>query len=93
MLAVAKVLFLALAVTGVSATGVATGMVQTPLTNAIEIHEEHLGTGSTLPDQAVKGQQTAYDHLMKNQERWLAKNHTWMPDDHDNEADDLDDVD
>ena len=93
MLAVAKVLFLALAVTGVSATGVATVVVQTPLTNAIEIHEDHLGADSTLPQQAMKGQQTAYDHLMKNQERWLAKNHTWMPDDDHNETDDLDDVD
>jgi hypothetical protein len=93
MLAVAKVLFLALAMTGVSATGLATGVAHTPMTKAIEIHKDHLGTNSTLPQQAMKGQQTAYDHLMKNQERWLAKNHTWMPDDHDNETDDLDDAD
>jgi len=92
MLAAAKVLILALAVTGVSATGVATGVVQTPLTKAIEIHKDHL-QNSTMPEQAMKGQQTAYDHLLKNQDRWVAKNHTWMPDDHDNETDDLDDVD
>jgi len=93
MFVAVKVLFLAFAVTGVAATGVATGVVQTPLTNAIEIHEDHLGANSTLPDQAIKGQQNAYDHLIKNQDRWLAQNHTWMPDDHDNETDDLDDLD
>jgi len=92
MFVVAKLLFLAFAVTGVAATGIATGAVQTPLSNAIEIHEDHLGVGSVMPDQCTKGQQTAYDHLMKNQERWLAKNHTWMPDD-DDETDDMDDLD
>ncbi len=86
MLAAAKVLVLALAVTGVSATGVATGVVQTPLLKAIDIHEDHMGANSTLPQQAMKGQQNALDHLMKNQERWVAGNHTWVPDD-DNETD------
>jgi len=93
MLATAKVLFLALAVTGVSATGVATTVVQTPLSHAIDIHEDHLGANTTLPSQAMKGQQNALDHLMKNQERWLANNHSWMPDDDDNETDDLNDLD
>ena len=93
MLAVAKVLFLALAVTGVSASGVAMGAVQTPLTNAIEIHEDHLGMDSPMPQQSTKGQQTAYDHLMKNQEKWLAKNHTWMPGHGHDKTDDLDDSD
>jgi len=93
MFVVAKLLFLAFAVTGVAATGMATGAVQTPLSNAIEIHENHLGMDSIMPDQATKGQQTSYDHLMKNQERWLAKNHTWMPDEDHKETDDLDDVD
>jgi len=73
MLAAAKVLVLALAVTGAGTASVATGMVVVPLTKAIEIHEDNLGTDSPLPDQAMKGQQIAYDHIMKNQERWLAK--------------------
>jgi len=93
MLAVAKVLFLALAVTGVSVTGVAAGEIQTPLTKAIEIHRDHLGADSTMPQQSVKGQQNAYDHLMMNQDKWIAKNHTWMPGPDHNETDDLDDLD
>ncbi len=81
MLAAVKVLILAFAVTGVSAAGVATGVVQTPLSKAIDIHEDHMGANSTLPQQAMKGQQNALDHLMKNQERWVAGNHTWILDD------------
>lgn len=91
MLAAAKVLMLALAVTGVSAAGVATGAIQTPLSKAIDIHEDHMGANSTLPQKAMKGQQNALDHLMKNQDRWIAGNHTWVPGT-DNETDDLDDM-
>ena len=92
MLAAAKLLFLTFGVMGVAGTGV-TGMnLETPLSNAIEVHEDHLSANTTLPEQAIKGQQMAYDHLVKNLDRWLAKNHTWMPDD-DNETDDLDDTD
>jgi len=91
MLVAAKLLLLSFSVMGIAGTG-ATGMVlQTPLSNAIEIHEDHLGVNTTLPLPAIKGQQMAYDHLMKNNERWIAKNHTWMPDFDDSETDDLDD--
>lgn len=74
MLAAVKVLFVALALTGVAGTGVATGMV--PLTKAIDIHEKHLGQNSTMPDQSRQGQQNALNHLMENQERWLSRNVT-----------------
>ena len=79
MLATVKVLFLALAVTGVSVTGVAAGETQTPLTKAIGIHEDHLGADSTMPQQAIKGQQNALDHLNMNEDKWVAMNHTWSP--------------
>lgn len=78
MLATAKVLFVALALTGVAGAGVATGMV--PLTKAIDIHEKHLGLNSTMPDQSRQGQQNALDHLMQNQDRWINKNMTHEPD-------------
>lgn len=75
----AKVLLLMFAVTGIAATGASGMYTETPpLTKAIEIHEDHLGSDSTLPAQAIKGQQNAYDHLMKNWEKWAIKNHTWM---------------
>jgi hypothetical protein len=68
MLAAAKALVLALAITGVASAGVAA----TPLTKAIEIHKNHLGQNSDLPAKAMPGQQNALDHLQRNQERWLA---------------------
>ena len=78
MLAAAKVLFVALALTGVAGAGVAAGMV--PLTKTIDIHEKHLGQNSTMPDQSMQGQQNALDHLMQNQDRWINKNMTHEPD-------------
>ena len=75
MLAIAKVLILAFAVTGVAGTGVATGVVHMPLQHAIDIHKNHLGQNSTMPEQSRHGQQNALDHLMENQQRWLAKPH------------------
>lgn len=85
MLAIAKVLILAFAVTGVAGTGVATGVVHMPLQNAIDIHKNHLGQNSTMPEQSTHGQQNALDHLMENQQRWLSKPH--------NETADLNDTD
>lgn len=85
MLAIAKVLILAFAVTGVAGTGVATGVVHMPLQNAIDIHKNHLGQNSTMPEQSTYGQQNALDHLMENQQRWLSKPH--------NETADLNDTD
>ena len=75
MLAIAKVLILAFAVTGVAGTGVATGVVHIPLQNAIDIHKNHLDQNSTMPEQSMHGQQNALDHLMENQQRWLSKPH------------------
>lgn len=75
MLAIAKVLILAFAVTGVAGTGVATGVVHMPLQHAIDIHKNHLDQNSTMPEQCRHGQQNALDHLMENQQRWLSKPH------------------
>jgi len=75
MLAIAKVLLLAFAVSGVAVTGAAAGVVHIPLTKAIDIHKNHLGPDSKLPLNAMKGQQNAYDHLVENQQRWM-QNHT-----------------
>lgn len=77
MIALLKVVIVAFAVTGAAGSGVAASVVKIPLENAIQVHEDHMGDDSTLPDQAMKGQQTALDHLRANQERWLA-NHPNM---------------
>ena len=73
-MAAAKVLMLALAVTGVTATGVVTGVVHIPLEKAIQIHKDRFGPDSNMPEQSLKGQQTALDHLVANQERWTQNN-------------------
>ena len=86
MLAIAKVLILAFAVTGVAGTGVATGVVHMPLQHAIDIHKNHLGENSTMPEQSTHGQQNALDHLMENQERWLANPHNETADALDNDT-------
>ena len=87
MIAAAKAIVLALvAVTGVGTTGVVVGDIH--LQNAIDIHKDHLGANSTMPEQSHKGQQNSLDHLLENQEKWLARNITQVPDD-DNETDDL----
>jgi len=92
MLAVAKVMIVALALTGVAGTGVAAGVVHVPMQKAIDIHKSHLGDNSTMPEQSQKGQQNALDHLLSNQEKWLAShNVTQTPDDDLNETDDLGD--
>jgi hypothetical protein len=75
MLAIAKLLIIAFAMTGVAGTGVAAGVVHTPLQHAIDIHKNHLGQNSTMPEQSTHGQQNALDHLVENQQRWLSKPH------------------
>jgi len=85
MLAIAKVLILAFAVTGVAGTGIATGVVGMPLQHAIDIHKNHLDQNSTMPEQCRHGQQNALDHLTENQQRWLSKPH--------NETTDVNDTD
>jgi hypothetical protein len=77
MAAIAHALVLALAVTGLAGAGLA-GL---PMEKAIGMHKNQLGPDSKLPEQAMKGQQSALDHLLKNQERWVAGNHTATPDD------------
>ncbi len=89
MIAAAKAIVLALvAVTGVGATGVVAGAIDVPMQKAIDIHEDHLGQNSTMPQQSHKGQQNALDHLLDNQEKWLSRNITQVPDDDLNETDD-----
>jgi len=75
MFVIAKAALLALAVMGVAATGAVAGVVHVPLQKAIDIHKEHLGQNSTMPEQSTPGQQNALDHLMENQQRWMAKPH------------------
>jgi hypothetical protein len=72
MVGVAQALVLALAVTGLAGVGVA-GL---PMQKAIDGHNDHLGPDSKLPEQAQKGQQNALEHLLENQDRWVARNHT-----------------
>jgi len=90
MIVAAKAIVLALmAVTGVGATGVVAGVVHLPMQKAIDIHKDHLGPNSTMPDQSQKGQQNSLDHLLSNQEKWLAShNVTQVPGDDLNETDD-----
>jgi hypothetical protein len=85
---IAKALIFALAVSGVAATGSMAGMVHMPMQKAIDIHKEHLGQNSTMPSQSTHGQQTALDHLMQNQQRWMSKPHNDTASD--NELDEVD---
>lgn len=75
-----KAFVLTLAIAGVSVSGVA---ADGPLTKAIDIHEKHLGEDSRLPEPAMKGQQTAYDHLVENQNRWMQNHANETADDDD----------
>ena len=69
------------AVTSPSAVG--------PMHKAIDIGKQHVGPNSTLPAQSHDGQQNAFDHLLQNQDKWLAShNATQVPDDDGNETDD-----
>jgi len=89
VIAAAKAIVLAfVAVTGVGATGVAAGAIDVPMQKAIDIHQDHLGQNSTMPEQSHKGQQNSLDHLLSNADRWLSKNITQAPDDELNETDD-----
>jgi len=89
MIAAAKAMVLAfVAVTGVGATGVVAGVIDVPMQKAIDIHKNHLGENSTMPDQSHKGQQNALDHLLSNADKWLSRNVTQEPDDELNETDD-----
>ncbi|HEX9909179.1 MAG TPA: hypothetical protein VGB78_12075 [Thermoplasmata archaeon] len=91
MIAAAKALVLAFALGGLfSAGAVATGTVDIPLEQARLIHEDHLGANSTLPDAATNGQQTALDHIVANQEKWVAE-HPLGHDDNETD-DDVDEV-
>ena len=88
MFVIAKAALLALAVMGVAATGAVAGVVHVPLQKAIDIHKEHLGQNSTMPEQSTPGQQNALDHLMENQQRWISKPHNETADDNElNETD------
>jgi len=71
MLAIAKVLMVALALTGVGGTGVAVGIAHVPMQKAIDIHKLHLGENSTMPEQSQNGQHNALYHLNLNLERFL----------------------
>ncbi len=91
MLATAKAVLVALALTGVVGTGVAAGEVHLPLQKAIDIHKAHLGDNSTMPEQSQKGQQNSLDHLLANQEKFLANhNVTHEPDTNDTEEPETD---
>ena len=91
MLAIAKVLMVALALTGVAGTGVVAGVVHVPMQKAIDIHKSHLGQNSTMPEQSMKGQQNALDHLLINQERFLSNhNMTHLPDTNETEQNETD---
>ncbi len=93
-MAIAKVMIVALALTGVAGTGVAAGVVHTPMQKAIDIHKSHLGLNSTMPEQSQKGQQNALDHLLSNQERYLSNhNVTHVPDDNETNETELPDSD
>jgi len=94
MLAIAKVLMVALTLAGVGGTGVAVGVVHAPMQKAIDIHKSHLGQNSTMPEQSMKGQQNALDHLLSNQEKFLSNhNVTHLPDTNETELDDLNETD
>lgn len=74
MIASAKALVLAFVMSGAFSGGAMMAEDHPmPLEQAKEIHEDHLGADSTLPDQAIKGQQTAYDHIVSALEKWLEK--------------------
>ena len=88
MFLTAKAVLLALAVMGVAATGAAAGTVDVPMQKAIDIHKDHLGQNSTMPEQSTNGQQKALDSLMENQLRWMAKPHNDSDDDELNDTDD-----
>jgi hypothetical protein len=93
MFAIAKAVLLALAVAGVAATGVAASVVDAPMQEAIDIHKEHLGQDSTMPEQSTYGQQNSLDRLMENWERWMSKPHNETDDDlNETDDDDLDEI-
>ncbi len=77
MVAIAQALVLALAVTGLAGAGVA-GL---PMDKAIDVHKNHLGPDSKLPEHAQKGQQNSLDHLLANQNRWVNEHNSTLPDD------------
>lgn len=96
MFAIAKAVLLALAVTGIAATGAVAGVTHVPLQKAIDTHKEHLGQNSTMPMESKHGQQNALDRLMENQQRLMSKPHNEtgdheLNDTDDNELDEIDD--
>jgi hypothetical protein len=80
MLAIAKVMIVALALMGVAGTGVVAGLANGPLQKPIDIHQSHLGQNTTMPERSQNGQQNALNHLLENQDRLSSRNVTLMPD-------------
>ena len=68
MLMIVKAVMLALAVSGVAATGV---VMHVPLDNAKKVLGDKLGSDSKLPEDGQNGVQNALDHVNGNQDRWL----------------------
>lgn len=68
MLMILKAVMLALAVSGVAATGV---VMHVPLDNAKKVLGDKLGSDSKLPEDGQNGVQNALDHVNDNQDRWL----------------------
>jgi hypothetical protein len=81
MLAIAKVMIVVLALTGIAGTGAAAGVVHMPMQKAIDIHRSHLVQNATMPEQCQKGQQNALDHLLVNQDRFLSNHNVTHPHD------------
>ena len=91
MLAIAKVLMVALTLAGVGGTGVAVGVVHAPMQKAIDIHKSHLGQNSTMPEQSRNGQNNALYHLGLNLERFFDNhNVTHVPDTNETEQNETD---
>ena len=91
MIATMKAVMLALVVTAAAGTTAVAAGVDLPLQKAIDIHRDHLGDNSTMPEKSIKGQQNALDHLLLNQERWVANQQNMTQyDDNDTDEPDLD---
>ena len=72
MISVAKMLVLSFAVIGVMTVGSASATT-IPMEHAKYIHQVHLSEDVDMSVTSHKGQQTAYDSICSNQERWIAK--------------------
>lgn len=81
MIAAYRALMFAFVISGAGMSGAAFGLDHAPMQKAIDIHKKHLSTDSPMPEQSTQGQQTAIDHLVRSQERWLSAEHEPEPDD------------